>query len=562
MDQYSKPKAMHDPAEHNFKLLTTSDLEAVMEIIGQFAISACQAEAAAILVWDPDLEDFSDRECFGAKKKQLATFVQALTESFRDVLPDGSQTKFVELAVEDLDTEPPKDLSPICVYPIYFEKELSACLLVCGKEERELAGLEQDMLNMPCGLVISHAWEYRELSRENQRLRTRYEELEDRIVSMEEQTRKLIHDVMAKDALRTKHTERERLVYGISNTVRSSLEIESVLQRAVDNIGSTYQVSRCLVLRLEKEPETVEIYEYHSPGISSNREHFVSAEGLHFVRAASSKQAPQYLADPNESGSGEFDLEFLKLLDFRSGLIVPLIMRDKSLGVLFLQDAIVPRDWDIDDLALLGALADQLSVGIENAQLHAEKKQQAVMDELTGVANRRRFMEVYHLEFERAKRYSENLSLVVFDLDFLKKINDTYGHQAGDAAIRSIGKLLKQSSRTVDLPARYGGEEFCLLLPNTDLAMAAQIAERARKLINETPVEGLGTISASVGVACYPQHGEDPEALFEKADEALYEAKRGGRNRVCLAGEAVSLEYISPETSAPGNESTPSAKPM
>jgi diguanylate cyclase (GGDEF)-like protein len=557
---------MSDPAEHNLKLLAANDLEEVMEIIGQFAVSASPAEAVAIMIWDPDLEDFSDRECFGAKKKQLAGVVQELTESFRDTLPDAASQKFQEVDEDELDSAVPKELSPLCVYPLYYEKELCACLLIAGVEESQLAALCQDLSHMSCSLVITHAWEYRELSRENQRLRTRYEELEDRIVSMEEQTRKLIHDVMAKDALRTKHTERERLVYGISNTVRSSLEIESVLQRAVDNIGSTYQVSRCLVLRLEKVPETVEIYEYHSSGISSIREHFVSADGLHFVRAASSKQAPQYLADPNETVQGDFDLEFLKQLDYRSGLIVPLIMRDQSLGVLLLQDAIVPREWDIDDLSLLGALADQLSVGIENAQLHAEKKQQAVMDELTGVANRRRFMEVYHLEFERAKRYSENLSLVVFDLDFLKKINDTHGHQAGDAAIRSIGKLLKQSSRAVDLPARYGGEEFCLLLPNTDLAMAAQIAERARKLINETPVEGLGPISASVGVACYPQHADEPESLFERADEALYEAKRTGRNRVCLAG-AVSLEYISQDsgsqgTGAPGGESTSSAKPI
>jgi diguanylate cyclase (GGDEF)-like protein len=218
-----------------------------------------------------------------------------------------------------------------------------------------------------------------------------------------------------------------------------------------------------------------------------------------------------------------------------SGLLVPIIMRDRAIGAMLLQDCQTPRHWSIDDTAFFGSLADNLAVAIENADLHEEKKLQAVTDGLTGVSNRRHFNDMFQKEFERAKRYAEPLSLIIVDLDYLKKINDTYGHQAGDEAIRSIGKVMSQSCRSVDLPARYGGEEFCLLLPNTDLEMAAVIAERLRKLINETQIEGPGNISASIGLANYPLHANETDSLFMRADEALYKAKQSGRNRVCIS---------------------------
>lgn len=176
-------------------------------------------------------------------------------------------------------------------------------------------------------------------------------------------------------------------------------------------------------------------------------------------------------------------------------------------------------------------------MAIENAELHQEKERQAVTDGLTGIANRRSFGETLAREFERAKRYEQPLSLVVIDMDFLKVINDSFGHQIGDEAIRQIGRILKQSSRSIDLAARYGGEEFCLLLPNTEIKMAEQFAERLRRLINDVHIEGPGHISASMGVASYPLHASDPDALFRKADEALYEAKQAGRNLVKVVSE-------------------------
>lgn len=125
------------------------------------------------------------------------------------------------------------------------------------------------------------------------------------------------------------------------------------------------------------------------------------------------------------------------------------------------------------------------------------------------------------------------MTLAVVDLDFLKKINDTYGHTAGDNAIKAVASVLSRSSRSIDVAARYGGEEFCLLLPNTLLEESMLIAERIRKLISETELEGkIGLVTASIGVANFPLHANDPDDLFKRADEALYKAKENGRNQV------------------------------
>jgi diguanylate cyclase (GGDEF)-like protein len=124
------------------------------------------------------------------------------------------------------------------------------------------------------------------------------------------------------------------------------------------------------------------------------------------------------------------------------------------------------------------------------------------------------------------------LSLLVLDLDFLKSVNDRFGHPTGDAVIRSVGETIKVTCREIDFAARYGGEEFVVILPDTDLPGAIEVAERLRKRIHETDVGEVGQITASVGVANYPVNALSGEDLVWVADQALYVAKNGGRNQV------------------------------
>ena len=158
---------------------------------------------------------------------------------------------------------------------------------------------------------------------------------------------------------------------------------------------------------------------------------------------------------------------------------------------------------------------------------------QAVTDELTGLANHGRFQELLNSEIEQVRRYQHPIGLIMLDIDDFKAVNDTYGHQQGDAVLRSVASVLRENSRDADSPARYGGEELSLILPHTDLDGAYAIAERIRVAVEglrvpRTADEGILRITTSVGVTA--SSAGDKEALVAEADAALYEAKRSGKN--------------------------------
>ena len=183
-------------------------------------------------------------------------------------------------------------------------------------------------------------------------------------------------------------------------------------------------------------------------------------------------------------------------------------------------------------------LATQASIALENAHLHGLVKAQAVTDELTGLANRRRFMEVVELELKRAERFQSPLGLLLVDLDDFKLVNDRFGHGTGDEVLRALSDVFRESLRDVDLAARLGGEEFAVLLPETDYPGAAGVAERLRaslaSLDLDAPDGEQFGVTASFGVAVYPE-AQTVDELLRSADAALYQAKAEGKNRVALA---------------------------
>ena len=188
------------------------------------------------------------------------------------------------------------------------------------------------------------------------------------------------------------------------------------------------------------------------------------------------------------------------------------------------------------DREVARALVAQSRIALENAHLHSVVRRQAVTDELTDLANRRRFMEVLQHEVARAARFDTSLALVLFDLDHFKRINDRYGHQVGDEVLRATAEVIRGRVRETDLPARIGGEEFAVILTGTDLAGAVALAEHLRHDLSEY-VRVLGadwTVTASFGVAV-PGEGESAEVLIGAADRALYRAKAEGRNVVRAA---------------------------
>jgi diguanylate cyclase (GGDEF)-like protein len=173
------------------------------------------------------------------------------------------------------------------------------------------------------------------------------------------------------------------------------------------------------------------------------------------------------------------------------------------------------------------------TLGVAFNRMADELKARARTDDLTGLPNFRAFRERIDAELERADRYPERFGVLVLDLDRFKKYNDTYGHLAGNDALRRVAQTIRETVRAVDFPARYGGEEFAVVVPQVDAAALVVIAERIRSSIESLPAPSDGAkVTVSIGASLYPDDAKDREALFKSADARLYEAKEGGRNRV------------------------------
>ncbi len=176
--------------------------------------------------------------------------------------------------------------------------------------------------------------------------------------------------------------------------------------------------------------------------------------------------------------------------------------------------------------------ADRANQALQAA--NAELQRIATTDALTGAWNRRQFQHLLEVEMASAARHGSALSLLMFDVDHFKRVNDSHGHQVGDQVLLRISEVTQRNLRTEDALARWGGEEFVVLLPHSTAAEAARLAERLRALVADCPMPAVSRISASYGVAQW-QPGETLDSWFRRLDQALYRAKAAGRNRVELA---------------------------
>ncbi len=214
-------------------------------------------------------------------------------------------------------------------------------------------------------------------------------------------------------------------------------------------------------------------------------------------------------------------------------IIIPLFQNQNPFGVMMVFS---PREGVTDkELNFLSLFANQVEMAITIANLFETMKKEAVTDSLTELYNRRYFTEELKKEADRARRLNQPFTIISLDLDYLKKINDTYGHMAGDIAIKAIADVMKKNARSIDIPARLGGEEFSILLPGIDSNGGMVAAERIRAAIENEEVPQIGKITASIGVGTYPEHSMNIDELVEMTDQAMYRSKINGRNRVTIA---------------------------
>lgn len=206
-------------------------------------------------------------------------------------------------------------------------------------------------------------------------------------------------------------------------------------------------------------------------------------------------------------------------------------------GALYVEAFTDPHEFDETDRAILELLSRALSQALQSAFDHQEAEARAQTDGLTGLLNRREFDRRLQTEVTRAARYGHSLGLVLLDLDNLKAINDLHGHQTGDQAIRHVAEGITTTVRSVDLACRFGGEEFAVILPEAGSGVAREVADRIRQAVASRPLQGVGRVTVSVGVATLPRDALDAAGLLKCADQAAYAAKRAGRDRVIAWGE-------------------------
>jgi two-component system, cell cycle response regulator len=322
----------------------------------------------------------------------------------------------------------------------------------------------------------------------------------------------------------TEALERAHTRFG--EALRATHDLDRILEVALETGMETVRARRGL-LALRKGATRLD------PAVARNLD--PSGLDLHYGRgivgevAASGK--PARVPGPGSPDRHESEPQFDSLIS------VPLVSRNRVIGVLTLYDKDGQHGFSEDDLKTILLLADQAGVAIENVLLHRDAQRMAIMDGLTGIWNHRWFQIQFAQELDRAERFKRPFSLLVLDIDDFKRFNDTYGHQVGDFVLVELARRIKSVIRDVDMFARYGGEEFELLLSETDAAGGLKTAQKILAVVNSAPFtsdlapEPLH-VTISVGVASYPNSGIDRPSIFLAADQSMYTAKRQGKNQV------------------------------
>lgn len=341
-------------------------------------------------------------------------------------------------------------------------------------------------------------------------------------------------------SLMQRQSELETAINTISSAISSTLELDVILQSAVEEVGRALKARRAALILWEEgtsKPETVNVYEREDGG------EFGPADGPRAV--SSTDQATPVAGKPDD------------LNQIAGPIEVPVTYRNSVIGVLAVEDNSPGRNWEDEEILMVKTVSDQLAVAISHARLFKHVQKQAMTDPLTGLYNVRYFKDCLQREMKLADRNRNELTLLLLDLDHLKRINDSLGHRAGDACLCHVASMMKGSVRETDVCARYGGEEFVIILPNCSRENAITVAENLREAIAGHPIQKIGQVTASIGVATYPACGgpaSSPEELIERADRAMYLAKASGRNRVRTLPRRAQIDLE--EDGKPPGEST------
>lgn len=333
-------------------------------------------------------------------------------------------------------------------------------------------------------------------------------------------------------------------MHQVARALTSMVELDELVQLIADIWSEVVQVERTAVLLYSEEDNILEdraskVVDTKAPRLRLRLE--VGEALSEWLAGFHDETAPVMTADAPELGAVFPDLR--EQFQCKGLLMVsPMIYKHRLVGLLAVGRKLNGQPFNERDYEFLSTLAPFAANAIVNTRLY----DMAIRDDMTQLFVSHYFRQRTKEELKRARRYQSPVSLILYDIDYFKQINDTFGHLVGDQVLREFAHVLKRSCRQdVDLVARYGGEEFIMLLPETPQEGALVVGERVRRLIESLLFcDGMIRLTTSAGVATYPDDARDYQELFERADIQLYRAKRAGRNRIC----APSLELPQPSS--------------
>ncbi len=329
----------------------------------------------------------------------------------------------------------------------------------------------------------------------------------------------------------------------LTHLISSTLDTKELLFRIVKKIAEIMPVTRCSIVRIDwLHKFAYVVASFETPNLTAIK---LSLKKYPEIEEALLNKKPVIIRDITSDPLMSSVRDIVAPLGIRSILVMPIIFKEKVIGTLFLRTSRTQHEFSENEIRLLKTISDVSANTLYNAFLFAQIEDEktrleklAITDYLTGIYNIRYFYHRIIEEFSRSERYALPISCLMLDIDFFKKINDTYGHKTGDAVLKEFAQLLKHYTRKSDVLARYGGEEFIVMLPHTPIDGAISEAERIRSAIKGHKFKSLKNqigVTVSIGISVFPNAKiKTHDELISAADDALYEAKKSGRDRVIV----------------------------
>jgi diguanylate cyclase (GGDEF)-like protein len=336
--------------------------------------------------------------------------------------------------------------------------------------------------------------------------------------------------------------ERLSLFHEIGKALASTLDLQKILQTVMEKISDLLQPDTWSLLMLDESSQELHFEIAIGTGADKLKDvRLKVGEGIAGWVAQTGE--PVLVEDVKRDARFTRRIDELTQTDTRSVVCVPIRGKEKILGVIELVNCLGRESFRREDIPILKSLADYAAIALENARYIQRIHELTITDDCTALYNARHLNFVLDAEIYRSTRYGYEFSVIFLDLDHFKQVNDTHGHLVGSKLLWMIGDLIKGHLRLIDYAFRYGGDEFVVLLPQTAKQNSLMVVRRLKDLLNSKVFfsdEGLNiTVTASFGVASFPQDGRTRRELLRMADEAMYLVKNTTRNNIALAGEGI-----------------------